>query len=416
MKFWKYIPNLVLLVLLTGGCSLRERADVRGIKLSILGNGVPSTKIQKKTITAAEIISGIGLNPISDPVSYSDINCFAINVTGPGMIKDPRFSCGSTPSEVGISLGFIPINETELELLVPIGMDRKIQLIGIKSQVGCLNFETIFANHLFETNAYSHAFILGEVTIDVFDDTSATLNAVFDSSKKFMEACGQNQSCPIGMTWNSNSNSCISNCGAGATLDPNLGCTCPDGLNLDLYNNCVTCPVQTSWNSETKSCECDQGIQCLDLSCESGQLIAGMNVQTGAIVDQYQIQCKSVSQGVMNDEIIQGPLTGGYGGGPDSFTCPSGSLISQISVGSSPYNWNGAVSTLVLECKKLVGEVTQEEINSYSRSYCLNNPVSQVYSCPAGQFAYGIKALPMQLWGSNYTGAIYGVKCRAPNP
>jgi hypothetical protein len=432
MKFWKSFPSLLLLTLLVGGCSLRDRTNLRGVKISVPQGWGSASKVQKKSFSKTAIKSGGELIPISDPTSFSEINCLAINVTGPGIVKDSRFSCGTVPSEVGISLGFIPVSQSEAEVLVPIGIQRKIQLIGIKSQADCLDFDFILANHLFETNAFTHSFVLAETTIDVFDDTSATLIASFDQSKVFMGSCGQNQNptcvpgtvldpstnscnneCSEGTVWDSSSKTCVSACGEGAIWDSTNGCTCAIGLNLDAQQNCISCPAGTTWNSGTKSCECNDQ-QCLDLSCGESEFIAGMNVRTGCIVDQYQLQCKKIENGAINDQLILGPSTGGTGGGEDAFICPQGSLLSQIKVGSDPSNWNGAVSFLGLDCKKLSGEITQTEKASYSKNFCDHNSANNVLSCPSGQFLYGIKALPMQMWGSYFTSAIYDIKCRAP--
>jgi len=364
---------------------------------------VSASKIRRHSSYSA--LGGPANSPLVAPTSINDFQCFAINVTGPGILKDPRFSCGSIPSEVGISAGLFPVNHSQLDVMVPIGANRKIQLIGMQSTAGCPDFNTIFKNKLFDTESFGQAYVLGEVTVDVFDDTAATLVAAFDSSKIFMPACAQQEpvlppTCPVGT--NFNGSACVQQCTDGKVWDSYAkGCYCAK----EQYWNGSQCAATGTVNDNAYG-------TVPDLTCGQDEFITGIDLRAGDIIDHYQLRCHSYIDGVLNGNLKFGPSTGGYGGNPDSFSCPGVSFLSEIAVATSMANFYGTLSRIDLTCKDSGHQIIEGNDSSTLKQFGSGN-VQYTYTCTDGEFAYGIKAMNEVVIGNGYyAGPIYGILCR----
>ena len=180
------------LMLTTSACSLRERKSNPSVSVTLPQEWVSAVKRNKiKTIAS----TSDGTLGFSKPTSLADFQCFALNVKGPGILPDPRFGCDNPSAGIGIMAGFIPVTQGSLDLMVPAGTSRVVQLIGVQSSIGCPNFSEILSQRGTDSfkNSFGEPYLLGETTIDIFDDTSATIVAAFNADKNAFSGC-RNQS------------------------------------------------------------------------------------------------------------------------------------------------------------------------------------------------------------------------------
>ena len=183
---------LASLMLTTSACSLRERKSNPSVSITLPQEWVSAVKRNKiKTIASTTE----GTSGFSKPTSLADFQCFALNVKGPGILPDPRFGCDNPSAGIGIMAGFIPVTQGSLDLMVPAGTSRVVQLIGVQSSIGCPSFNELLSNQGTDSfkNSIGEPYLLGETTIDIFDDTSATIVAAFNADKLAFSGC-RNQS------------------------------------------------------------------------------------------------------------------------------------------------------------------------------------------------------------------------------
>jgi hypothetical protein len=185
----KSMKNLMvaIFVLSVSACSLRDRQKAPTISVNLPQEWVSAVSSRSFTTMAT---SGSN-SSFETPTSIDSLNCFAINVKGPGILPDPRFNCDfpdKGPSQVA---GFVPVTSASMELMVPVGAARTIQLIGVQSTIGCPDLNTLLANQGQDAfkDTIGEPYLLGEATIDVFDDVGVSILAQLDTSKKAFEGC-----------------------------------------------------------------------------------------------------------------------------------------------------------------------------------------------------------------------------------
>lgn len=134
----------------------------------------------------------------SQPTSISSFTCFGINVVGPGIPPDFRLGC-SNPAAVGKIGGLAPIKGGAVEITVPAGPQRTVQLFALQSEVGCPSVDQILSTPPSAPGAEDHRFdglgepyLVGSGVADTFSDTQITIKASFDPSKpkRVFENCG----------------------------------------------------------------------------------------------------------------------------------------------------------------------------------------------------------------------------------
>ena len=133
------------------------------------------------------------MSSFSNPTSLTSFQCYGLNVTGPGIQMDTRLGCTDPSSGMGRIAGFVPVSSGTIDMLVPAGAARKIELIGVQSDVGCPILDALLASGgVNALNGIGDPFILGSTTTDIFDDTAVTIFASFDFNKKAFQSCGNN--------------------------------------------------------------------------------------------------------------------------------------------------------------------------------------------------------------------------------
>lgn len=186
------LSSAIIMAALASGCSLKS-ADTRMIRIQLPQKTSSSARIRPATSTAAQYAV--------TPTALSDFQCYGINVIGPGIAPDPRLRCtnGETAGKFG---GFVPVTDGAIEVAVPAGPGRQIQLFAVMSGVGCPSLDALFtAMDSGDKTAFNNigdAYLVAAATTDIFEDTTITLTAFFDPNKKIFQNCsGTNE--PIRM-------------------------------------------------------------------------------------------------------------------------------------------------------------------------------------------------------------------------
>jgi hypothetical protein len=164
------------------------------------------------------------------PTSLDDFDCFSLNVLGTGINSDPRLpakfqgSCGY-PEEIplGAYFGMVSVTEGELEISIPSGAKRTIQVQAFRSKTGtCPTLDSLIAtypeiiagknpNLTSSTSSpaggsstsgsttefpLSEPLEIGRVTIDLTTDTTVMIPISFDPLAPKRVICSSSESAP----------------------------------------------------------------------------------------------------------------------------------------------------------------------------------------------------------------------------
>lgn len=190
------VPALVVLAFSIQACSLKDHTS-HLIQIQIPG-GNSSRLSRQASPTLLSTSGGSSIqNSVPVPLALSDFSCYAINVVGAGIATDPRLACpqinGSTNNGLGVIAGFVPAGAGTVTLSVPNGAARQVQLIGVKSVVGCPDLNTLLNNQGSNSfNGISSPYLLGTATTDIFADASVDITAAFNPLSPILmfQGCG----------------------------------------------------------------------------------------------------------------------------------------------------------------------------------------------------------------------------------
>lgn len=155
--------------------------------------------------------------PTTVPSSPTGFQCFGVNVTGPGISPPaglPKDSCvpGNMPGS-GIYGGLIYSSTGgEIEVDVPSGRDRTIQVFGIQTDGYCPSVSEIASQPL-GMHPFQYAYELGRSKVDVADDTSVTVKISSNTSSAPRMFCDPLATSTITRQWTRQMGA------AGATLN-----------------------------------------------------------------------------------------------------------------------------------------------------------------------------------------------------
>ena len=165
--------------------------------LSLASCGVGRGKSIKVTMpslssaqsSAAQVSAGTSSTmSVAPPASFFGFSCFALNVRGAGIAPDGPL-CHNNPA-VGKLSGFAPFSGGSVEVRVPPGPARTIQLIGVMTGDGsCPSYDQLASGNI---QMAISTFNLGEKTVDVFNDVSVTMRAQYNptSPQEVLQGCG----------------------------------------------------------------------------------------------------------------------------------------------------------------------------------------------------------------------------------
>ncbi len=171
-------------IFLLEGCSLKKASE--GSRLSVsLPN--PQRLAQGNSLAAL-------------PAAWSGFACYGINVTGPGISDSSRspkpisnfssFLAGTTSCTYrGVASNGVTFAagqaDIAIDLQVPSGPSRVIQLVGIMNSAYCSsNFMQS------DLGSYPEAYELGRATADIFTDASVSITIAYDSLNAKRIDCG----------------------------------------------------------------------------------------------------------------------------------------------------------------------------------------------------------------------------------
>ena len=169
---------------------MKDRAEVHTVSVQLPQEWANSTPLS----SAMFKVNGSSRKNSSfvAPTDISGFQCYGLNVRGPGIQSDPRLGCTDPASGMGLIAGFYPITQGSIEVVVPAGPDRVVELIGIQSSVGCpLLNDLLNSGGKAALDNFGDPYLLGSTTTNIFDDTAVTIYASFDSNTpKAFQGCG----------------------------------------------------------------------------------------------------------------------------------------------------------------------------------------------------------------------------------
>ena len=158
------------------GCSLKPVGQ-HVIRVE-LPPDVPTVALATRDLASMLTDPGVDQNDVP-PLTAKEFRCFALNVTGPGIPPEPKMHCSGSGEYIGKLAGFFPINHdgnTVMEVAVPAGPDRRVQLLAFTSTSGRCG--SVFSEE--ESEDTGAPFALGEARVDLFTDTAVEIVASYD--------------------------------------------------------------------------------------------------------------------------------------------------------------------------------------------------------------------------------------------
>jgi hypothetical protein len=177
---------LALMLPLLVGCSLGSPPN-RVVRIALPTHSSPTHSsmdpLQKiLSLSDADFSTAHTSAESFTPTSLNDFDCFALNVRGPEIERDSRLTCSNADGYddyLGRFVGFVSKEEGSIEIEVPAGPARQIQLVGIHSHLGCASIDDLLNGY---QNDYKvDPYELATKTIDIFEDKIIELKATFDS-------------------------------------------------------------------------------------------------------------------------------------------------------------------------------------------------------------------------------------------
>lgn len=195
------ILTLVGIVLLTSACSLEPYGKNARLRIELPQQ--ESVNLQDRLSTPNQYISF--------PASLSQFDCFGVNVMGPGLENfsgtyGPTNASYSDPLQCpykGVTSNVAGISQSGVDLNVPAGPKRAIQVIGVVTGSGCpvgANFgdfvDSLRGNNTSGQNSVSTALFheIGTAVVDLFSTQTVTIQGAYSSATPvdpFDKACRQ---------------------------------------------------------------------------------------------------------------------------------------------------------------------------------------------------------------------------------
>lgn len=132
------------------------------------------------------------------PATFDQFTCFGASVTATDISTDSRWQCpaaaGTTP---GLIAGLAPLKGDTIELMVPSGPKRNIQVFALQSVAGCPSLNDLLNKPAAQRfNGVDPFYVLGSTIVDVYQDQSVNIKVSYNSAapQKYLAGCaGQDQ-------------------------------------------------------------------------------------------------------------------------------------------------------------------------------------------------------------------------------
>lgn len=191
----RYVNGKVLimlslpLMLAQSACSL-SRENGHHVVISLPEGGFKASASMARVMTSPSPspspTSGSSSFPL--PTSLADFKCFGVMVTGEGIYPQAGLdNCTANPDiapgKMGMFVGLVPASGGTIDVMIPGGSARLIQLVGVQTAGDCPDISTIIAESGTSTEPsvkLGEPFAIGSVTTDVYADQSVEIKAAFD--------------------------------------------------------------------------------------------------------------------------------------------------------------------------------------------------------------------------------------------
>ena len=168
---WKKLL-LFSVVIATAGCSLERKDNESFLQFDL-------SDIKKNAgLTNNNFLYSVTNSSIQAPGLVSAFDCYSIVVNGPGIPSRNGEGPGREPycSYPGVMSDLISGSAPLITLNVPTGPDRKIQVVGVTSNVGCpAGMDLYEAHEQYGDESFPHVLELGHLVTDITADTEVTV-------------------------------------------------------------------------------------------------------------------------------------------------------------------------------------------------------------------------------------------------
>ena len=184
-----------------------SRADTYSLARSFAQLNVPSGMPSPTAVSSfscfALMVTGSGIEPNQALLNQCNsgnsgmTNSTPTSTSSPTPTPMPGYSPGANmPSEPGILSGFVPITGGSMDVQVPEGPARLVQLIGVQSALNptCPAISDLLSSTVpMQGNSLGDPVELGRATVDVFQDATVDIKAAFNpASPQVVFNCGNN--------------------------------------------------------------------------------------------------------------------------------------------------------------------------------------------------------------------------------
>lgn len=188
MRSVSFSAYLLTFIILTSGCSFerlgkgRIRVELPDEPPELARNGQGQGQGGSNLLSQLKGPLDSALIGVDLPSSPGIFDCFGLHVSGAGIIPNNNVdSCPENPP-MGIIGGLASVSAGSIELDVPFGTARTIQLFVVQSKVGCPKFLSSqdFVNYRFGSEDLGVPFEVSRKTLDISGDMSIELIANWD--------------------------------------------------------------------------------------------------------------------------------------------------------------------------------------------------------------------------------------------
>jgi hypothetical protein len=160
------------------GCTLKVSQKSHSIKLRFSRQNAQelSRELSRRLAHSRSLLPSNASKELK--FELEDFSCFGIQVSGEGISGDSRLGCSSNSGILG---GMVPAAGGEIEVAVPAGRARKVQIFALRSVVGCPNWDDVMKAPV-ETryNGIDKPYEIASTTVDIFSDVTVQVQAKYD--------------------------------------------------------------------------------------------------------------------------------------------------------------------------------------------------------------------------------------------
>jgi|GEM_PF-3111879 len=186
--YWALLCSGLLLTQTLKGCTLNRNAGRKIVRIEF-----PKTAPQVRLRAPASRAK-------SAAVTLADVNCYAINITGDGLVEStPGANCvaDSRSAPVGLTSGWISASQGSISLDVPMGANRRIELLGRVATACSGSVEGSLASGSVSIHS------LASTVTDIATDTTVTLQAALNPDASPWVECADAAAGGTDPTWDS---------------------------------------------------------------------------------------------------------------------------------------------------------------------------------------------------------------------